>query len=259
MPTHRAALEEATYRQLLDSPPNVAVLPWGATEAHNYHLPHGTDTMQAKAIATRAVERANAQGARAITLPAVPFGNNAQQLDQVATIHLSTLTAGHLLSDIVASLKAQGIVRLVIVNAHGGNEFKPLVRDLTHRHGVFIAVVNFFQLCPDQCAEIFEEPGDHAGELETSLILHLHPDLVQLEQAGLGASLPFELPGLSGPGVWTPRPWSRCQPDTGAGNPVAATREKGEAFFEIITSEVGELVRSVSVAEAGTSPISDET
>jgi hypothetical protein len=83
---------EANYRQLLDRRPAIAVLPWGATEAHNLHLPHGTDVIEARAIAEAAADQAVARDARPIVLPAVPFGNNAQQQDQVATIHISTTT-----------------------------------------------------------------------------------------------------------------------------------------------------------------------
>src|SRR6187549_2889827 len=86
-------LEEANYRQLLDDRPNVAILPWGATEAHNYHMPHGTDTIEASTIAVAAAGIAHAKGARPIVLPPIPFGNNAQQLDQVVTISFSTTTA----------------------------------------------------------------------------------------------------------------------------------------------------------------------
>ena len=72
-------LMEANHRQLLDRRPNVAVLPWGATEAHNYHLPHGTDVIEATAIAERAAGLATERGARVVVLPTIPFGNNAQQ------------------------------------------------------------------------------------------------------------------------------------------------------------------------------------
>ena len=74
---------EANYRQLQDHRPNVAVLPWGATEAHNYHLPHGTDVIEAMTLAESAAATAHAAGAKVVVLPAIPFGNNAQQLDQV--------------------------------------------------------------------------------------------------------------------------------------------------------------------------------
>ena len=93
MPARPFVLHEASYRQLREHRPNVAVLPWGATEAHNYHLPHGTDVIEAVAVAERAAEIAHEAGARVVVLPAVPYGNNAQQLDQVATISLRTATA----------------------------------------------------------------------------------------------------------------------------------------------------------------------
>src|SRR3954451_10778616 len=86
-------LHESNYQQLREHHPNVAVLPWGATEAHNYHLPHGTDVIEARAVAERAAELAHQAGARVVVLPAVPFGNNAQQLDQVATVSIRTTTA----------------------------------------------------------------------------------------------------------------------------------------------------------------------
>src|SRR3989440_1015805 len=130
-PTNRPfILHEATYRQLLDYKPNVAILPWGATEAHNYHLPHGTDVIEATAVAARSAEIAHERGAKPIVLPTIPFGNDEQQLDQVATISISTRTAAAILRDVVRSLARQNIDRVLILNAHGGNEHKPLIRDI---------------------------------------------------------------------------------------------------------------------------------
>src|SRR5437870_11549146 len=97
-------LEEANYRQLLDDRPNIGILPWGATEAHNYHLPHGTDVIEASHLAERSAAEAFEAGAKPIVLPAIPFGNNAQQQDQVCTIHLSTATAFAILKDVCSSL-----------------------------------------------------------------------------------------------------------------------------------------------------------
>src|SRR5439155_10107869 len=102
-------LLQANYRQLLDNKPNVAVVPWGATEAHNYHLPHGTDIIEATEIAARGAEIAQQRGAKPIVLPTVPFGNNEQQLDQVATISITTRTAAAILRDVVRSLSRQKI------------------------------------------------------------------------------------------------------------------------------------------------------
>jgi creatinine amidohydrolase len=232
MPPRRYVLLEANYGQLLEHRPAVAVLPWGATEAHNRHLPHGTDVIEATAVAEGAAALADAAGARAIVLPAIPFGNNAQQLDQVATISLRTTTALAILTDVARSLAAQGIDRLLLVNAHGGNDFKPLVRDVQAETGVLIVLVNFYQTAPAVLREVFDDPGDHAGQMETSLLLHLCPAWVELDRAGDGRAVPFAVPGLQGvPGVWTPRPWSAVHPDTGSGDPAGATAEKGRRYL----------------------------
>ena len=255
MTPRRHILLEANYRQLLADPPNVAILGWGATEAHNYHLPHGTDFFEALKIGERATELAAARGAKAIVLPTIPFGNNEQQLDQVATISFQTSTAAAILDDVARSLSKQGIFRLIILNGHGGNDFKPLVRDIQERHRMLIVVANVFAMCPKEVGEIFDNPGDHAGDLETSLLLHLCPDLVELDRAGPGDRKPFVIDGLSQPGVWTPRPWSRVHADTGSGDPRAATAEKGRRFFEAITQAVAKLIVGLSNAEPGDLPL----
>ena len=114
-----------------------------------------------------------------------------------------------------------------MLNAHGGNEFKPIVRDLSRRHEMLIVVANFYQMVPDELERTFDEPGDHAGEMETAFLLHVCPDLIVMEQAGEGRRIPFDLEGINQPGAWAPRPWSHTQPDTGSGDPRAATAEKG--------------------------------
>lgn len=252
--SHAHLLHEATYRQLLDDPPNVAVLPWGATEAHNYHLPHGTDTIEASCLAAEAARLARDRDARPIVLPTIPFGNDAQQLDQIATISIRTRTAAAILRDVAESLAAQQIDRLIVLNGHGGNTFKPLVRDIQRETGLLIVVINFFELVPDVLRETFDDPGDHAGEMETALLLHLRPELVDMPAAGRGESRPFAIDALRQPGVWTPRPWSACHPDTGAGDPSAATAEKGQAYFTALTRAIADIIHALSTAEKGQTP-----
>ena len=247
-------LHEATYRQLLDYKPNVAMLPWGATEAHNYHLPHGTDVIEAVTIAERSAQLAFERGGRPIVLPAIPFGNDEQQLDQVATISITTTTALAILRDVVRCLTKQGIDRLIILNAHGGNEFKPLIRDLQGEFKVLIVLVNFFQIRKYQPDPRCTIAGDHADEMETSLLLHLVPHLVELSVAGKGARIPFALKSLSQPGVWSPRPWSQSHPDTGSGDPTYATAEKGKEHFEAVCSAIAEVIEELSRAKRGELP-----
>jgi creatinine amidohydrolase len=254
MPPRPYLLVEANHRQLTASPPQVAILPWGATEAHNLHLPYGTDVIEATRIAERAAELAHQRGACVAVLPTIPFGNNEQQLDQACTISVTTPTAIAILNDVARSLVRQHIDRLVIVNAHGGNQFQPLVRDVQSAHGLLVVVANFYQMVPDAKRAIFDEPGDHADELETSLLLHLCPELVELDRAGQGERVPFAIQSLTQPGVWTPRPWSQSHPDTGSGNPSLATAEKGEKFFDAVTAALADMLVELANAEKGQLP-----
>jgi creatinine amidohydrolase len=254
MPPRSYLLLEANHRQLTESPPQVALLPWGATEAHNRHLPYGTDVIEATTLAERAAELAYGRGARVAVLPTIPFGNNEQQLDQACTISFTTSTALAVLGDVARSLVRQRIDRLIILNAHGGNQFQPLVRDVGSRHGILIVVANFYEMAPDVKRAAFESPGDHADEMETSLLLHLCPELVELQHAGKGERVPFAIRSLSQPGVWTPRPWSKSHPDTGSGDPSRATAEKGKQYFEAVASAIANLIFDLASAQKGQLP-----
>lgn len=255
MAARRYLLMEANLRQLRAAPPRVAVLPWGATEAHNYHLPYGTDVWEAQELATAGAKLATDAGARVVVLPAIPFGNDEQQLDQIATISIRTATAAAILDDVARSLTTQGVGRLVIANCHGGNQFQPLIRDVQGKYPILVVVANLYQMAPEAKGEIFERAGDHADELETSLMLHLRPELVELDQAGPGKRIPFAIDGLDQAGVWTPRPWSRSHPDTGSGDPSLATAEKGRQYFDAVAAALATLLIGVDAAEPGHLPL----
>src|SRR5207249_6451932 len=142
---------------------------------------------------------------------------------------------------VVRSLAKQKIDRLVIVNAHGGNELKPLVRDISAEFKTLIVIVNFWQTRdynPDPAAA---SQGDHANEMETSLMLHLRPQWVDMSVAGAGKRVPFAIEALNQKGVWTPRPWSASHPDTGSGDPSHATAEKGREYFEACSAAVADV------------------
>ena len=103
--------------------------------------------------------------------------------------------------------------------------------------------------------ETFEDPGGHAGELETSLLLHVCPEWVVLGQAGDGRTVPFAVEALRpAPGVWTPRPWGATHPDTGCGDPARATAEKGRRYLEAVSREVARVLTGLAGAAKGQSP-----
>ncbi|MEM9327311.1 MAG: creatininase family protein, partial [Bacteroidota bacterium] len=168
-------LIENNWKSLESERFELAILPWGATEAHNYHLPYGTDVFESEAIAAESARLAWEQGARVIVLPSIPFGVNTGQSDIYLDINLNPTTQLAILDDIATVLSRQGLRKLMILNSHGGNNFKPLVRELGLRFpDMFICFTNWFQSLDK--SQYFENEGDHADEMETSLMLHFKPE-----------------------------------------------------------------------------------
>jgi creatinine amidohydrolase len=231
-------LAETTWKAVRDTRYDVAVLPWGATEAHNFHLPYATDVIQAESVAAEAARIAWEAGARPIVLPAVPFGVQTGQRDIPLCINLNPSTQAAVLADVVETVAGAGIARLLLLNAHGGNDFRAIIRELQPRTSVFLCTINWWS-CVDP-RPFFSQPGDHAGELETAVTLHLAPELVlPLAEAGDGAERKANVAGLREGWAWAPRPWTRISADTGVGDPRAATAENGAAFFRAVTERVG--------------------
>jgi creatinine amidohydrolase len=240
-------LAETTWKSIRETDYEVAVLPWGATEAHNYHLPYGTDIIETERIAAESARLAWSEGAKVIVLPTVPFGVNTQQLDIKLTLNLNPSTQALMLEDLVQGLDAQGLRKLVILNGHGGNDFRQMIRELQVDLELFLCTLNWYETVPTD--ELFEEPGDHAGEMETSLMLHLAPALVlPLSEAGRGLAKNFRIEALRERWAWAPRDWTEISSDTGVGDPSRATAERGQRYFEQLTRKIAGFL--VELAEA---------
>lgn len=220
---------------------DMAILPWGATEPHNLHLPYTTDNLLSKAISLDSAKKASAMGVNAVVLPAIPFGSqNPGQTDYLFCIHARTETQMAILRDIVTSLHRQGIRKLVIINGHGGNNFTGFIRDLAVEYPDFQIVASEYYKTID-VRPFFEEAGDHAGELETSLMLHYFPELVKPQEGwGKGESKEFSIKSLKERKFWLPRNWAAVSEDTGIGNPQHATAEKGKIYAEAVTQKIAE-------------------
>jgi creatinine amidohydrolase len=216
-------------------------LPWGATEAHNYHLPYGTDVIECDELAHRAVEAAWNLGARVMLLPTVPFGVQTGQLDIPFCLNLNPSTQQAILRDLIASLEPHGVRKLVIFNGHGGNDFKQGIRELQPTTGVLLCQLNWYAALDAKA--FFTEPGDHGGELETSVMMHVAPHLVQpLSEAGSGSARKPSLRGFQEGWAWMPRRWTQVTNDTGVGNPALATPEKGERYVTALTQTLAEFL-----------------
>jgi creatinine amidohydrolase len=242
-------LAESNWETIKDADFELAILPWGATEAHNYHLPYATDIYEADYIAAAAAEIAWEKGAKPIVLPTIPFGVNTGQSDIYLDINLNPTTQLAILKDIIETLNRQGIYKLLIFNSHGGNNFKPLVRELGLKYpDMFICFSNWFQTM--NRSDYFENEGDHAEEMETSLMLYLKPELVlPKDKWGTGKSKSFKIKAFTEGWVWAERKWSEISEDTGVGNPELATQEKGRRFFEDISLKIGNLIYDLCKAD----------
>ena len=230
---------------------DVVILPWGATEPHNLHLPYLTDCILPHDIAVDAAALAlERSGVRCMVMPPVGFGaQNPGQRELAFCIHTRYSTQQAILEDIVASLYAQGMRKLIIVSGHGGNSFKGMIRDLAFTYPDFMIIASdWFSLVPTK--GYFEaEVDDHAGEQETSVMMYYHPELVNPDEAGDGDSKPFAISALNEKIGWAPRHWGKATVDSGVGNPKMASAEKGERYVKAVVEKLVRLFTEVGQKE----------
>lgn len=232
-------LEETNWKQIKNQKYDVAILPWGATEPHNYHLPYGTDSLETGKIAEEAAAIAWGKGAKVMVLPTIPLGvQNTGQIDVPFCLHTPPSTHTAILKDILTALNRQGIKKLVIMNGHGGNDFKSIVRELQPLFPeMLLTLVEWFKLFDP--ANYFEEDGDHANEMETSIIMHYFPHLVlPLEEAGKGHAKRHKLQSIRDNTAWAPRRWDKVSEDTGIGNPKKSSPAKGKVFVKDVCHRI---------------------
>lgn len=239
-------LAENTWKIIKDTTFEVAVLPWGACEAHNYHLPYGTDIIEAEEIAAESARLAWEQNAKVIVLPAIPFGVNTGQFDVLLDMNMNPTTQFVVLRDVIETLNRQGIYKLIILNSHGGNDFKTMIRELGLKFpNMFLCSCDWFKSIDQK--EFFVNKDDHAGEMETSLIMHLRPHLVlPLTEAGNGKAKKFRFKAMLEGWAWAERKWMQVTTDTGVGDPRQATAEKGERYFKAVTQKVAQFFLEIS-------------
>jgi creatinine amidohydrolase len=242
-------LAETNWKALRDQKIELAVLPWGATEAHNYHLPFSTDNIMVERIATESARSAWERGAKVIVLPTIPFGVNTGQMDIQLNINLNPGTQIAILNDIIDVLNRHNIHKFLILNGHGGNDFKQMIRESGLKYPeMFICSCNWYQSFNN--SDFFEKGGGHADEMETSILQFLSPESVlPLKEAGKGKSKKFRIKALNENWAWAERKWSQVTSDTGIGDPAKATPEKGEKCFNEVISKISTFILELSKAD----------
>lgn len=217
---------------------NVAILPVGAVEAHGPHLPLGTDNILAERLATKLAERVNGY-----ELPLLPFGQVWSLKEFPGSLNVSNQSMVSLLTDIGTSLHRQGFRVFVMLNTHLGNAtaLKEAAREL-------------FEICPELKVFYFFYPGMnevahkvrekpaahgsyvHADEIETSLMLYLAEEYVDMSKAI------DDTPKIPENADVTPTPWGDFTETAVLGDATLATKEKGKQIIDTALAKMAAFI-----------------
>ena len=248
---------ELNWQQIdkLDRDKTIFLLPTGAIEQHGPHLPVDTDIFNSNAL----VESVAASfKSNVIALPPIWWGTSPHHKGYPGTISLRLETFHHLLTDIFSSLTAHGFYRFLVLNGHGGNAgiLTASTADLSETLGVSIPTYSYWQSIKNVLVEIGDsEIGGmgHACEMETSLALHLRPELVDLKAIARDmpdvrvalSCIDFRQPGFLG----IPLDFVRDSKSGVMGDPTLATAEKGEKIFTAALEAAKDAVQSLLSAD----------
>jgi creatinine amidohydrolase len=231
----------------------VPLIPVGSTEQHGPHLPTKTDAFLVYEICNAAAKRIPEM---TVVLPPVSYGYSEHHLDFPATIHIDHETLIRFVIDIGKSLAHHGFEKIIIVNGHGSNTapMEIAARRITLETPAICASSTYISL-NQEVFKLLESESGHAGELETSLMLFLAPELVDMNKARRnwdfskskfikwGIEKGQESFGVSGGKVQFMDWWSRMSSTGVLGDPTEASSEKGEKAFKLLADALTEFIR----------------
>ena len=229
----------------------VAIVPLGSIEQHGPHLPCGTDTYQINEIVRRTLERCDG-GLPLCLCPTIEY-SLVQWAAPLASAGLSSFTTERVILDLIFSLTDLGFRKIVFVHGHYGlvaarsAAWEALCRG---RHAMYIDV-QAYELAWDEITQICGEPLHHGGAAETSMMLAIRPDLVDMRKARPGPphlwGKDFPCPRLVQKGVYA-IPTVEDLPDGNEGDPTCATAERGHRILDAIADRLAPLLTELAAA-----------
>ncbi|MEM3465804.1 MAG: creatininase family protein [Candidatus Jordarchaeales archaeon] len=232
-------LEKMTWREVEAAVGQAAgiIVPFGATEEHGPHLPISTDNIITYELACRAAEKTGF-----IVAPPINYGVCRSTREFPGTIALRFDTLKQLALDVISELAACGFKKIVLFSCHASNAHMTAIKEAAYDFSLQnrrtkIYFVSSADLATEEITKTLETAPYHACEAETSLMLFLKPELVQMDKAE--DERPQTPPFLVSP---TGKPWMR----TGVlGEPTRATRKKGEIIFNAMTKKLTQILETI--------------
>lgn len=210
------------------------LIPYGSTEEHGTHLPLDTDTLHAMEVGRRLAEK------RSIFIaPPIHYGVCRSSSQHPGTVTISTEALKQLTTDIVTSLHGHGLTNFVLISGHAGGTHMAALTDageelLDRFPDIRIAVLTEYMLAAKEGKHLIETAGDsHAGEIETSRMLHSHPHLVKGPAPKEFPSFPTGILVRNKRKFWPGGVW---------GDPGKASAEKGRQLEEVVVNALDRLV-----------------
>jgi creatinine amidohydrolase len=255
LPRFWAQLATTDFAQL-DASRVIAVLPVAATEQHGPHLPLSVDTDLLNGVIAHCLPHLQADQ-QVLFLPTQSVGRSMEHTAFAGTLTLSSAALIQAWVDLGECVARTGVKKLVLLNSHGGNvsTMDIVGRELRARFGLTVVMVNTFGLpLPPEVQALFTAHeyrfGVHGGEIETSMMLALHPERVAMDKAqdfhssSQDRAAQFAILGSSGARLaWAAQD---LNPHGAAGNAAEATAEKGHAILQASGAVLAALLREVS-------------
>lgn len=226
----------------------IAIFPIGSNEQHGPHLPTGTDSIILEAV-VRGVRQQLSPKDPFIFLPLMPYGKSPEHMDFSGTISFKAATLMAVLDDVVSSLHAHGVKKIVFLNSHGGNNhlLGALAFDFRYTYQVSAYCLNIWShdfFTDKEMEEIvpgLTYPEVHAASTETSMLLYLCPELV--------GSIPREWnPKAEFPTISTGWATSDLSHDGIIGDPRQSSAERGKKLYEILVEKTVQKLLAIAQA-----------
>jgi creatinine amidohydrolase len=235
----------------------VAVYPIASFEQHGHHLPLLTDTLQCDAIVGGMEDRV---GDRIVTLPTQWLGHSFHHMRFGGSLTATSQTHIRLIVETVEGLLKAGFDKVLIINGHGGNQadMRVALQDLRERHiDARVYGASWWEVAAvglDEVRTAGPDGSGHAGETETSMMLHLHPDLVRTDRLHAGGARPDSDHGGQ---IQRFHMIDEVSPRGNFGDPTVASADKGQRMLQAVVDSLCEVVDDILSGRMDPQPTKD--